>query len=33
VNLLLVGTHYDAALRDFAMLLDALALGRLASGV
>src|SRR3977135_3229408 len=33
VNLLLVGTHYDVALRDFALLLAALALGRLASGV
>jgi uncharacterized membrane protein YphA (DoxX/SURF4 family) len=33
VNLLLVGTHYDVALRDFALLLGALALGRLASGV
>jgi uncharacterized membrane protein YphA (DoxX/SURF4 family) len=33
VNLLLVGTHYDVALRDLALLLGALALGRLASGV
>jgi uncharacterized membrane protein YphA (DoxX/SURF4 family) len=33
VNLLLAGTHYDVALRDFALLLGALALGRLASGV
>ena len=33
VNLLLVGTHYDVALRDFALLLGALALARLASGV
>jgi len=33
VDLLLVGTHYDVALRDFALLLGALALGRLASGV
>ncbi len=33
VNLLMVGTHYDVALRDFALLLAALALGRLASGV
>jgi hypothetical protein len=33
VNLLLVGTHYDVALRDLALMLGALALGRLASGV
>ena len=33
VSLLLVGTHYDVALGDFALLLGALALGRLASGV
>src|SRR6266568_2350677 len=33
VDLLAVGTHYDVALRDFALLLGALALGRLASGV
>jgi hypothetical protein len=32
-NLMLVGTYYDVALRDFALLLGALALGRLASGV
>lgn len=32
-NSLLVGTHYDVALRDFALLLGALALGRLATGV
>ena len=33
VDLLAVGTHYDVALRDLALLLGALALGRLASGV
>ncbi|MGH2492906.1 MAG: DoxX family membrane protein [Candidatus Limnocylindria bacterium] len=33
MNVLMVGTHYDVALRDFALLLGALALGRLASGV
>src|SRR5882762_939312 len=33
VNLLLVGTHYDVALRDLALMLGALALARLASGV
>ena len=33
VNQFMVGTHYDVALRDFALLLGALALGRLASGV
>jgi len=33
VDLLMVGTHYDVALRDVALLLGALALGRLASGV
>lgn len=33
VNSLLAGTHLDVALRDFALLLGALALGRLASGV
>jgi uncharacterized membrane protein YphA (DoxX/SURF4 family) len=33
VNSFMVGTHYDVALRDFALLLGALALGRLASGV
>src|SRR5207249_11942106 len=32
VNLFAVGTHYDVALADFAFLLGALALGRLASG-
>ncbi|HEV8655331.1 MAG TPA: hypothetical protein VGR85_07470 [Candidatus Limnocylindria bacterium] len=33
VDLVLAATHYDVALRDFALLLGALALGRLASGV
>ncbi|TME85395.1 MAG: DoxX family membrane protein [Chloroflexi bacterium] len=33
VDLLAVGTHYDVALGDFALLLGTLALGRLASGV
>jgi hypothetical protein len=33
VNLLMVGTHYDVALHDFALLLGALALARLATGV
>jgi hypothetical protein len=33
LNSLLAGTHFDVALRDFALLLGALALGRLASGV
>jgi hypothetical protein len=33
VNSLLAGTHFDVALRDFALLLGAVALGRLASGV
>src|SRR4030081_3502991 len=33
VTLLLVGTHYDVALCGGALLLGALALGRLASGV
>jgi hypothetical protein len=33
VDLVLAGTHYDVALRDVALLLGALALGRLASGV
>lgn len=33
VNPLLAGTHFDVAPRDFALLLGALALGRLASGV
>lgn len=33
VNLLMVGTHYDVVLRDLALLLGALALARLASGV
>ena len=31
VNLLLVGRYYDVALRDFGLMLAALALGRLAS--
>ena len=30
-NLLLLGDHYDVALRDFGLLLAALALGRLAT--
>jgi hypothetical protein len=29
----MLGTHHDVALRDFTLLLGALALGRLASGV
>jgi uncharacterized membrane protein YphA (DoxX/SURF4 family) len=33
VNSLMAGTHFDVALRDFALVLGALALGRLASGV
>ena len=33
VNSFMLGTHYDVALRDIALLLGALALGRLASGV
>jgi hypothetical protein len=33
VNSVLAGTHFDVALRDFALLLGAVALGRLASGV
>jgi len=33
INSFMVGTHYDVALRDIALLLGALALGRLASGV
>ena len=33
VDLLAVGTHYDVALRDLALLLGALALARLATGV
>jgi hypothetical protein len=33
LNLVIAGTHFDVALRDFALLLGALALGRLASGV
>jgi uncharacterized membrane protein YphA (DoxX/SURF4 family) len=33
LNSLLAGTHFDVALRDFALLLGAMALGRLASGV
>ena len=32
-NSLLAGTHFDVALRDFALLLGAIALARLASGV
>jgi hypothetical protein len=32
-DLFMVGTHYDVALRDLALLLGALALARLASGV
>jgi len=33
VNSVMAGTHFDVALRDLALLLGALALGRLASGV
>jgi len=33
INSLMLGTHYDVALRDIALLVGALALGRLASGV
>jgi uncharacterized membrane protein YphA (DoxX/SURF4 family) len=33
MNSVMTGTHFDVALRDFALLLGALALGRLASGV
>lgn len=33
LNSVMAGTHYDVALRDLALLLGALALGRLASGV
>jgi uncharacterized membrane protein YphA (DoxX/SURF4 family) len=33
MNSVMAGTHFDVALRDFALLLGALALGRLASGV
>jgi hypothetical protein len=33
LDLFAVGTHYDVALFDFALLLAALALGRLATGV
>ena len=33
MNSLMAGTHFDVALRDFALVLGALALGRLASGV
>ena len=33
VNSVMAGTHIDVALRDFALVLGALALGRLASGV
>jgi len=33
LNSLLAGTHFDVALRDFALLLGAIALARLASGV
>jgi uncharacterized membrane protein YphA (DoxX/SURF4 family) len=33
VNSVMAGTHFDVALRDLALVLGALALGRLASGV
>lgn len=33
MNSVMAGTHFDVALRDFALVLAALALGRLASGV
>ena len=33
INSVMAGTHVDVALRDLALLLGALALGRLASGV
>lgn len=33
LNSVIAGTHFDVALRDFALLLGALALARLASGV
>lgn len=33
VNLLLAGTFFDIALRDFGLMLGALALGRLAAGL
>lgn len=33
MNSLMAGTHFDVALRDLALVLGALALGRLASGV
>ena len=33
VNLLLTGTYYDIALRDFGLMLGALALGRLSAAV
>ena len=33
VNLLLLGQYFDVALRDFGLLLGALALARLAQGV
>ncbi|MEU7909059.1 hypothetical protein [Actinoplanes sp. NPDC049118] len=33
VNLLILGDYYDVALRDFGLLLGALALARLAAGV
>ena len=33
VNLLLLGDHYDVALRDFGLLIGALALARLATGL
>ena len=33
VNSVMAGTHLDVALRDFALVLAAVALGRLASGV
>lgn len=33
VNSVMAGTHLDVALRDFALVLGAVALGRLASGV
>ncbi|HZM40044.1 MAG TPA: hypothetical protein VFB94_13060 [Acidimicrobiales bacterium] len=33
VNLLILGEHYDVALRDFGLLVGALALARLATGL
>jgi hypothetical protein len=33
VNLLLLGDHYDVALRDFGLLIGALALARLSQSV